>query len=375
MNILIFSWRGPKHPNSGGAEIVTHQHATAWVNAGHQVTWFTSAWPGVPDREVIDGIQIIRRGQQLVTIQLAAIYWYLFKPHPNYDLVVDQFHGLPFFTPLYIKTKRLAFIHEVAKEVWWTNHLRFPINYLFGLIGYLAEPLIFWLYKNTPFLTVSPSTKSDLVTWGIPQKNITVVYNGVSTLPVEVPKEPSPTVIFLGAVARDKGIEDALAVFAQLIAHHRSWQFWVAGRGEDRYLDHLKQLAKKYQIATRLRWWGFVTDREKFELLAKAHVMVNPSHREGWGLVNIEANSVGTPVVAYDVPGCRDSVLAGQTGRLCPKSDISCLVRAINDLVTNQSEYHQLADRARAWARQFTWAKSHQASLKLIQKLASPEAV
>ena len=44
MNILILNWRDPKNPKSGGAEIVTVQHAKAWIKRGHSVTWFASRY-------------------------------------------------------------------------------------------------------------------------------------------------------------------------------------------------------------------------------------------------------------------------------------------------------------------------------------------
>lgn len=363
MNILMLSWRGPNHPNSGGAEMVTLEHLKAWASAGHRVYWFTSGTPSLPSEEIIDQIHIVRRGFQILQVQLAAVFWYFFSPHPKFDLVVDQFHGIPFFTPLFVRSKKLAFIHEVAKEVWWINHLRFPVNYLFGAIGFLLEPLVFQLfYRRIPFLTVSESTADDLVNWSIPPSHIHIIQNGVISLPANFPKEKNPIIIYLGAIAKDKGIEDALAVFSQLSQARPSWQFWVVGKGEDKYLSRL-------HIPQNVKFWGFVNERKKFELLSRAHVMLNPSVREGWGLVNIEANSVGTPVVAYDVPGCRDSIQDGVTGYLCPKNDISCLSQTIVKLVDNGPLYNRISTSAKDWSRQFSWGKSTSMSLKLIEKM------
>jgi glycosyltransferase involved in cell wall biosynthesis len=55
---------------------------------------------------------------------------------------------------------------------------------------------------------------------------------------------------------------------------------------------------------------GHVSDEEKFNRLARAHVLLVTSVREGWGLVVTEAAQVGTPTIGYDVPGLRDSVVA-----------------------------------------------------------------
>src|SRR3989344_6589986 len=180
MNILIFSWRGPNHPNTGGAEISTHEHAKGWVKAGHEVILFTSAFAGCREEVEKDGVKIIRRGRQIFGVQWEAFKWYLFGKHPNFDLVVDQFHGIPFFTPIYVKAKKIGFIHEVTKEVWKLNPWPWPFNQIVGFFGKTFEPLLFkLLYKRIPFMTVSNSTKNDLIEWGVPPALITVIQNGI----------------------------------------------------------------------------------------------------------------------------------------------------------------------------------------------------
>ncbi len=115
----------------------------------------------------MDKVCIIRKGNQLLEVQIAALFRYRFGSHPKFDIVIDQFHGIPFFTPFYIKAKKLALIQEVAREVWFMNHLPFPINWIIGLIGYLVEPIIFLFYNNIPFMTGSQSAKEDLIKFGI----------------------------------------------------------------------------------------------------------------------------------------------------------------------------------------------------------------
>src|SRR5260221_9797846 len=107
MNILVFSWRDPKHPTAGGAEQVMHEHMKGWIAGGHNVTLFSSTFPGAKDQEIIDGIKIIRKGSQYLTCHLNAFFWYVFQPHPEFDLIIDEFHGWPFFIPLYIRKPKI----------------------------------------------------------------------------------------------------------------------------------------------------------------------------------------------------------------------------------------------------------------------------
>jgi len=372
MKILIFSWRGPGHIHAGGAEQSTHEHAKAWVKAGHEVTLFTSCHDGLKENEKIGGVEIIRSGSQILGVQVKAFLWYIFGKHPRYDLVIDQFHGIPFFTPLFVRAKKLGFIHEVAKDVWKMNPLSFPKNVIPALVGPIVEPMIIkLLYKRIPFITVSESTRGDLTSFGIPETNINIIYNGVTLdLPRKLPKkERKFTAVYLGAISRDKGIMDALKVFAQLNKNSPDWQFWVIGKGTKDFVDELEFQAKELEIDKKMKLWGFVSSKRKFNLLAKAHVMVNPSIREGWGLVNIEANAVGTPVCGYDVPGMCDSVQHGNTGMLCRLGDTKKLAGNVLKLVNNSKLYRKMQASARSWAREFTWERSSKESLKLIERL------
>lgn len=372
MNILIFSWRGPGHPNSGGAEISTHEHAKGWVKAGHNVTLFTSYYPGAKREQKLDGINIIRRGRQVFGVQSEAFKWYLFENNQKFDLVVDEFHGIPFFTPLYVRSKKLAFIHEVTKEVWRLNHWPKPLNLLPAIIGTLFEPLIFRLfYLSMSFMTVSESTKKDLITWGIPKKNITVVYNGVNIPKIhKLPlKEKIRTAIFLGAISKDKGIEDALNIFSFINKKEKDWQFWVVGKSDSVYLLKLKKLSKKLGLSHKIKFWGYVSEDKKFELLSRAHVLINPSIREGWGLVVIEAAAIGTPAVAFDVPGLRDSIINGNTGIINKQHSVDSIASEIIDLLRDEIRYQRMITGAVKWSKRFSWEKSIIESLDLINKI------
>lgn len=358
MNILIFSWRGPGHPNAGGAETSTHEHAKGWVKAGHSVTLFTSSYEGAKKEEVIDGVLIKRRGSQVLGVHWEALKWYLFAKHPKYDLVIDQFHGIPFFTPFYVRGEILAFIHEVAKEVWKTN-----FSFLPALVGEISEPWIFKLfYKKIPFMTVSDSTRQDLITWGIAEKNISVIHNGINVPKMKIPpKENKKTIIYLGSLSKDKGIEDALEVFSLL--KNENIQFWVVGKSHPRYLKFLKE-----NCDSRVKFWGYVAETKKFELLARAHLLINPSVREGWGLVVIEAARMGTPTVAYHVAGLKDSVIDDKTGILC-KQEVAALAKELQGLLQDEKRLKTLSQQAISWSNRFTWDKSVRKSLALINKL------
>ncbi len=367
-NILILSWRGPKHYNSGGAEMSVHEHAKAWVRAGFNVTLFTSKVIGLKSSEIIDGVTIIRQGKQVFGVQLQASLYYL-KNRESIDLLVDNFHGIPFFTPLYVFKPKIAFIHEVAKEVWFLNYLYFPLNYIFGLIGYILEPLVFrFIYGRIPFITVSNSTKQDLIVWGIPEMNINVIYNGVIIHKVDqnISKNKVKTLIFLGEISIDKGTEDAIYVFSKLVKEDKMGKLWIVGKGSLPYIERMKKLIDKLGLKEKVKLWGFVSEKSKFELLKMSHILIHPSLREGWGQVVIEAAAMGTPTVGYNVAGLKDSILDGKTG-LLSEINIDDLTRKIEKLVYDRELYRQMQVNCIEWSKQFVWKKATEQSLKLVR--------
>lgn len=372
MNILILSWRGPGHPHAGGAEQATQEYAKGWVKAGHSITLFTSYYSGAKKEEIIDGVKIKRSGSQIFGVHIAAFKWFVFDKHEKFDIVIDQFHGIPFFTPLYIREKKLAFIHEVTKEVWGLNPWPVPFNLMPAILGRVFEPFIFkFFYRNVPFMTGANSTKQDLTVWGIPQENITVIPYGVNLQRIKsFQKENKKTLMFLGALSKDKGIEDALEIFSKLNRLNADFQFWIVGKGEKYYLKKLKKQRDRLGLNERLKFWGFVNEEQKFKLLGLAHILVTPSAREGWGLVVIEAASVGTPTVGYNVAGLKDSILDGKTGILCNPDPQSC-AETVLELIKNSEKYETLRKNCFEWSKKFNWEDSSKKSLNLIEKLVN----
>jgi glycosyltransferase involved in cell wall biosynthesis len=370
MNILVFSWRDPKHPLAGGAEQSMHEHMKGWVIAGHKVTLLSSRIINLPADSVEDEIRIIRQGNQYLGVQIKAFLYYL-KNKNNFDLIVDQFHGIPFFTPLYVKKPILAVLQEVAKEVWFKNPFIFPINITIGLIGYILEPVIFLLYQNCKFMVGSNSAKEDLIKFGILSKNITIVSHGVLLLK-KIPdhKVTNPKVItYFGPLTGDKGIMDAIKTFS-IINLLGNYKFYIIGRPEtDCYYRKVIQEVNKYKLKEKITFFKRPSDEEKFEILSRSYLLINPSIREGWGLVNIEANTVGTPVIAYPSQGLVDSVKDGLSGIITKEKTPNCLASEISKLESDDRKYQKLSEGAIEWASNFNWEKSRKISLDLIESI------
>lgn len=368
MNILILNWRDPKNPKSGGAEIVTMEHAKAWAAGGHNVTWFTSKFENSKETEKIDGVNIVRRGNFL-TVYLYAPFFYLSRRSfrgGGFDVVIDEIHGIPFFTPLYVKKPKIAFIHEVADEIW-DYMFPFPIN----KIGKIIEPLYFKLYRNVKFWTDANSTIEDLVNKGIKRKNCIAINCPVSNKPLKTlpKKEKVPTFIFVSRVVKMKGIEEVTRAFFYILREFKDARLWIVGDGEKKYVEELKETMRSYSISTKVKFFGRVDDNKKLELMRKAHLLLHASIKEGWGLVVIEAASQGTPSVVYDVAGLRDSVKNGKTGIVLEENNAKEMAREAIVLIKNKKKYQGFQKNGILWVKSLTWEKATQQSEALLNEV------
>jgi glycosyltransferase involved in cell wall biosynthesis len=299
VRILIFNWKDLAHPQAGGAEVFTEAVARALVRRGHDVTLHAATVGGRPERELVEGVRVVRAGGRLGVYRAARSFWER-EGRGSFDVVVDEINTRPFLTPRWVDdTPVVALIHQLAREIWFYQ-TPFPLS----VAGrYLLEPWWLRLYRDVPALTVSPSSAESLKRhhgW----RDVTVVPEGSTPHPIpDVPKEGGPTVAFLGRLVAMKRPADAIEAVRILKQGVPEARLWLIGEGP--LSARLRQTAP-----ADVTFLGRVGRKELRERLARAHVLVATSVREGWGLNVSEAAACGTPTIGYAVEGLRDSIPA-----------------------------------------------------------------
>lgn len=368
MKILILNWRDIKNPRAGGAEVLTHELAKGWVAAGHEVTFFSSFFKGAKKRENVDGVNIIRAGNAL------SIYWQAYVYYNNefkgkFDLIIDEINTIPFFTPFYVCEPVICHINQLAKEVWfYESHL--PMS----LLGYLAEPLILRSYRNKPVITISESTKEDLLKLGFRENKIFIIPMGIDFAPLEriSQKEETPTLIYVGRIKKSKRIDHAIRAFKLVKERIADCKLWIIGNGNTRYKNSLKRLIARYNLEG-VTFYEKITDEKKLELMKRAHAIIVTSVREGWGLIVTEANAVGTPAICYNVPGLRDSTIDNVTGLFCKRNNPSNLAKTILNFLENKNLRDSLSKTALDKSRNFSWDRTNKESWQVLEQISNDE--
>lgn len=365
VTILALSWRDINSPAAGGAEIHTHEMLKRLSHNKYRVIHF-SAFYGGKREEIIDGVQYIRKGSNISVIWYAFLYY---KRNCNdIEFVIDQCNTHRFFTPFWVShRKRIFYIHQLTREIWDIN-MGFPFN----KIGKAMENILLKLNRRDYVITVSKSTKQELVDLGFDEKKIIIIYNGISFTPWQdeemYEKEMIPTFIYVGRYAYYKGIDVAVEAIGQLYQQQKKARLWILGKKNQEYVEQkLKPICNKYNLswgdgATEsgkdIVSWGFVTEEKKLELLSRATALLFPSIREGWGIPITEAGVVGTPSIVYDSPGIRDAVDCGQAGYLCHSNDVDGLIEMMKRTMDNTIEYKAMKQKAYDFSKQFQWSKT-----------------
>ncbi|WP_371478220.1 glycosyltransferase family 4 protein [Kitasatospora sp. NBC_00315] len=363
-DILFLNWRDPAHPQAGGAETYCFEIARRLARTGARVTLFASRSPGAAAVEYTDGVRILRQGGTFGVY--AAAVRHLLRNRHAYDAVVDFQNGIPFFSAAFVPrwTADVCVIHHVHQDQF-DLFFRWPAN----AVGRLLEKQVSRIvYRNRPIVVVSPSTREGVRRELGFHNPVFLVPNGSPhSEPARVARSESPRIAVVSRLVPQKRLDLLVRALPALLGRHPDLRVDIAGQGGE--LGRLRALAEGLGVGGAVTFHGWVGEERKRELLARAWLTVVPSVAEGWGLAVIEANSLGTPAVAFDVPGLRDAVRPGRTGWLLPAgADLADLTAAALDSLADPAARERMAGRCRGWADGFGWGDSADRLARVVQE-------
>ena len=366
-SVLLLCWRDTGHPQGGGSETYLQRIGTHLAQSGVRVTLRTARYPGAARREVVDGVEIQRRGgpySVYVRAGLAMVAGRLgvgplrrAKP----DVVVDTQNGLPFLARLAYGRRAVVLVHHCHREQW---PVAGPVK---SRIGWFVESRLSpRLHRRNQYVTVSLPSARDLTDLGVRADHVAVVRNGVDAAPpasLTAPRSVTPRVVVLSRLVPHKQIEDALDAVARLRDRIPGLHLDVVGGGwwAQPLFDHAEELG----ISDAVTFHGHVDDATKHELLQHSWVNLLPSRKEGWGLAVIEAAQHGVPTIGYrSSGGLSDSIVDGVTGVLV--DDVDDLVDGLHRLLTDHVLREQLGVKAQVRSADFSWEQSADAMAAVL---------
>ncbi|MCU1452357.1 MAG: putative glycosyl transferase [Acidimicrobiales bacterium] len=360
--VHMLAWRDLDDVEAGGSEVHAATVARLWSEAGIEVVMRTSYAQGHPPRERRDGYEVIRKAGRYMVFPRAALSE-LGHRYGQRDALVEIWNGMPFFSPLWARGPRVVFLHHVHADMW---KMVLSENPTLARLGDTMErkvaPL---LYRHSRMITLSPSSKAEMLGLGFHDELVEVIPPGVDArfTPGGTPT-PHPTIVAVGRLVPVKRFDRLIRAVVAARAAAPDLTLQIVGTGPER--GHLDELIQSLDARSFVTLAGRVGDDELIDLYRSAWAVASSSVREGWGMTLTEAAACGTPAVATRIPGHIDAVADGESGLLADDEQelASHLARIAGDAALRQ----RLHEGALRHSGRFTWGNT---ATRILEVLAS----
>lgn len=273
----------------------------------------------------------------------------------SFDVFVEDLNKVPLFAPLWAREPVALLVHHLFGRIAF-QEASLPL----ATATWLLEKPIPVIYRKLPAIAVSRSTAEDLVRRGFKAAGIEVIPNGVDLgfyrPEAGVSRFAEPTLLYLGRLKRYKRVDLIVSAFAMVREQFPRARLIIAGKGDAR--PALEAQIRQLEVGDAVELRGFVSDQEKRDLFRRSWIHLLTSPKEGWGITNIEAAACGTPTIASNSPGLKDSVEDGKTGFLVPHGDGAALAARIEQVLGNANLGTELSRNALLFAQRFTWDRA-----------------
>jgi L-malate glycosyltransferase len=216
----------------------------------------------------------------------------------KYDWDVIDVDHMPYF-PLYstklvclLKGKKMyATWHEVWGKEYWVKYMG-----KLGIVSYLVERLS--TYLPDKIISISELTTNKLKNEFLSKKEIITIPAGIDYEYIQKikPSLIKSDVIYIGRLLSHKNIDILIRSVALLKKTNPKIKCLIVGEGPEK--DKLVKLVKRLHLTRNVTLFGRIEDHEEvLSLIKSSRVFVLPSRREGFGIVVIESNACGIPVI------------------------------------------------------------------------------
>lgn len=366
-------------PLFSGAAIRSHQQARLMLEWGHTVWVLTPRYPGLPAREVLDSVPIVRtqvlgrrRMQRFLTFAISAALE-LVRRREEYDLV--HFFALGVFELFPIIVAKV-----LGKRVLYQMTMMPPGG---KPLGGQAAFLIRWTLRMVDgVIVLTTPMRQVLKVAGCQDRPLALIPNGVDTSafrPVgplekaqrrqELGLDPHGKYIcFVGTVEERKGVDVLISAFAQVAACYPKARLLIVGRDKfmkpgferDRgyqraqaFADRMRQYVQELELGDRVIFTGHASPERVALYLQASDLFLLPSRREGFPSVVVQAMATGLPCVVADLDGVAvDIIASGVDGYIVNGLDPVRYAERLLDLLANPAEAERIGQAARRTAEQ-----------------------
>ena len=357
--IHLLAWRDLDDVEAGGSEVHAAEIARLWSEAGIEVVMRTSYAQGHPPTEVRDGYQVIRKAGRYLVFPRAAASEAMHR-YGRRDGLVEIWNGMPFFSPLWAVGPRVVFLHHIHADMW-----KMVLPPRLARLGDTVERYVApRLYRRSRMITLSPSSKAEMLEVGFRPELVEVVPPGVDArFTPGGERSATPLVVGVGRLVPVKRFDRLIRAVVSARRSAPDLELRLVGTGPDKAA--LVALVESLDASSFVRFAGRVDDDQLVDLYRSAWLVASSSVREGWGMTITEAAACGTPSVVTRIPGHIDAVADGMSGLLA--DDDADLARHLARVATDPALRERLSAGALQHAQQFTWTNT---ATRVLETLA-----
>jgi glycosyltransferase involved in cell wall biosynthesis len=355
----MLAWRDLDDVEAGGSEVHAAEIARLWSEAGIEVVMRTSYAQGHPPTEVRDGYQVIRKAGRYLVFPRAAASEAMHR-YGRRDGLVEIWNGMPFFSPVWAVGPRVVFLHHIHADMW-----KMVLPPRLAKLGDTVERHIApRLYRRSRMITLSPSSKQEMLEVGFKPELVEVVAPGVDArFTPGGERSEHPLVVGVGRLVPVKRFDRLIRAVVAARRSAPDLELLLVGTGPDK--AELVSLVESLDASSFIRFAGRVDDEGLVDLYRRSWVVASASVREGWGMTITEAAACGTPSVVTRIPGHVDAVDEGVSGLLA--DDDADLARHLARVCTDPALRQRLSEGALRHAQQFTWTNT---ATRVLETLA-----
>jgi 1,4-alpha-glucan branching enzyme len=380
--ILMLAWEFPPH-HVGGLGIHVRDLAVELVKLGWNVQVLTVAPDRVPSFQICQGLgvhliptcQPLKPDQDFLAwvlqLNLAlADYGREFLGHLTNPVLVHAHDWMVAYAARELQTALQAplvtTIH--ATETGRNNGLHTPLQYA---IHRIETELV---QRSERLICCSRYMQNEIQhLYELSAERVVMIANGVKTIRLAQRSNTQPSIIYVGRLVVEKGVQHLLAAIPGLLKYFPQLNLVIAGNGP--YQQELERLADSLQIRNQVKFTGFVSESERNRLLSQSRVAVFPSLYEPFGIVALEAMSAGVPVIVSRTGGLTETVAHEVVGLSFQPGNVAELQNCLLRILKNPDWAASMSRRAREKAeREYTWqAVARQTSQVYLRELEAWE--
>ena len=345
--IHLIAWRDLDDVEAGGSEVHAGEVARLWSEAGIEVLMRTSWAQGHPNFDRRDGYEVVRKGGRYQVFPRTALAE-IRRTYGRPDGLVEIWNGMPFFSPLWATVPKVVVMHHVHADMW-----RMVLPPKLARVGDTVERRVApFIYRNSRMITLSESSRHEMLEIGFKDDRIDVVPPGVD--PFFTPggeRSATPTIVAVGRQAPVKRFDRLIRATVRAREHAPDLTLTLVGTGPLRH--ELQELTASLGAEDAVTFAGRIDDDALLALYRSAWAVASSSVREGWGMTLTEAAACATPAVATRIPGHVDAVADGVSGLLADSDEE--LTAHLIAIATDADLRARLSAGALAHAQRFTW--------------------